>query len=48
MCEYLQRALEIAKEWGLQEDVISSYKKHLEDGYSPEESANMALWDWDL
>ena len=46
--DWLKWAMEIASEWNLEEEVKSCYNKHIAEGYSEEESANMALYDWDI
>lgn len=46
--DWLKWAMEIASEWRLEEEVKSCYHRHIADGYSEEESANMALYDWDI
>jgi len=46
--DWLEWAMNIAKEWRLQEEVKTCYHKHISDGYSEEESANMALYNWDI
>jgi len=48
MCQYLKQALEIAKKWKLEEEVKIAYEKYVKEGYSREQSANMALYDWDI
>jgi hypothetical protein len=46
--DWLKWAIEIASEWHLEEEVKSCYHKHIAEGYSEEQSANMALYDWDI
>ena len=46
--DWLKWAMKIAKEWCLEEEVKSCYHRHIADGYSEEQSANMALYDWDI
>ena len=46
--DWLKWAMEIASEWHLEEEVKSCYHRHIADGYSEEQSANMALYDWDI
>jgi len=45
---WLQAAIEAAKNWGLGCDVEEAYNKHRKDGYSAEEAAHMACYDWDV
>ena len=46
--DWLEWAMNIAKEWGLQEEVKTCYNRYISQGYLEEESANMALYDWDI
>lgn len=46
--DWLEWAMEIAREWHLEEEVKSCYDRHIAEGYSEEQSANMALYDWDI
>lgn len=48
MKNWLEWAMKIAEEWKLQEDVKKSYYKYIDKGFSEEQSAGMALYDWDL
>ena len=46
--DWLGWAMEMAKPWGLQEDVKESYKKNIALGYSEKQSAYDALYEWDI
>ena len=46
--DWLKWAMEIAREWRLEEEVKSCYNKYISQGYLEEEAANMALYDWDI
>lgn len=45
---WLEWAISIAHEWGLQDDVRESYSLHISCGFGEQASAEMALYDWDL
>lgn len=46
--DYLQEAMSIAAPYYLQVEIESSYNKYIDEGFSEERSAAMALYDWDL
>lgn len=46
--DYLQEAISIAEPYALQNEIESAYNTYIDEGFSEEKSATMALWDWDL
>ena len=46
--DWLEWAMEIAREWRLEEEVKNCYDRYISEGYLEEEAANMALYDWDI
>ena len=46
--DYLLEALSIAEPYALQNEIESLYNTYMDEGFSEEQSAAMALYDWDL
>ena len=45
---WLSWAMDIAREWKLQDDVKESFFKYRREGYDDKTCAEMALYDWDI
>lgn len=45
---WLDWAMDIAREWKLQDDVKESFFKYRREGYDDKTCAEMALYDWDI
>ena len=46
--DYLLEAMSIARPYFLHKEIETSYNRYIDEGFSEEQSASMALYDWDL